>query len=408
MTSLRSLESSDAFLGRHIGPNENDISSMLATVGAASLEDLTAQTVPAAIRFGEALPLPEARDEADALALLKSIASKNTVAKSLIGQGYYDTLMPPVLQRNVLENPGWYTAYTPYQAEIAQGRLEALLNFQQMCIDLSGHEMAGASLLDEATAAAEAMAMARRVSKSKSNQYFVDERVYPQTLDVMRTRAEYFGFELVVGDFQAAAEGDYFGALFQYVGKNGDVADLSEVIAAVKVKGAQVAVAADVMSLVLLKSPAAMGADVALGNTQRFGVPMGFGGPHAAYFTFKDADKRSAPGRIIGVSIDASGKPALRMALQTREQHIRREKANSNICTSQVLLANLAGMYAVYHGPEGVKRIALVSDDRKNIGLVLGLSIRKNLTLQNPRLISHFGFIDDAVESGLFPEIEQK
>ena len=344
------------FSARHI--SFADQPALLAALGEQDMPAFIERTVPQSIRMPSELDLPDALSEADALAKLKGMAAKNRINKSYIGLGYYPTRLPYVIQRNVLENPGWYTAYTPYQAEIAQGRLEALLNFQQMCIDLSGHEMAGASLLDEATAAAEAMAMARRVSKSKSNQYFVDERVYPQTLDVMRTRAEYFGFELVVGDFQAAAAGDYFGALFQYVGKNGDVADLSEVIAAVKAKGAQVAVAADVMSLVLLKSPAEMGADVALGNTQRFGVPMGFGGPHAAYFTFKDADKRSAPGRIIGVSIDASGKPALRMALQTREQHIRREKANSNICTSQVLLANLAGMYAVYHGPEGVKRIA--------------------------------------------------
>ena len=344
------------FSARHI--SFNDQPALLEALGEKSMADFVGNTVPQSIRMPSELALPDALSEADALAKLKAVAAKNRINKSYIGLGYYPTRLPNVILRNVLENPGWYTAYTPYQAEIAQGRLEALLNFQQVCIDLSGHELAGASLLDEATAAAEAMAMAKRVSKSKSNQYFVDERVYPQTLDVMKTRAEYFGFELVVGAFQTASEGDYFGALLQYVGKDGDVADLSGVIAALKEKGAQVALAADVMSLVLLKSPAELGADVALGNTQRFGVPMGFGGPHAAYFTFKDADKRSAPGRIIGVSVDASGKPALRMALQTREQHIRREKANSNICTSQVLLANLAGMYAVYHGPEGVKRIA--------------------------------------------------
>ena len=344
------------FVARHI--SLDDQATLLEALGEKSMADFVGNTVPQSIRMPSELALPDALSEADALAKLKAVAAKNRINKSYIGLGYYPTRLPNVILRNVLENPGWYTAYTPYQAEIAQGRLEALLNFQQVCIDLSGHELAGASLLDEATAAAEAMAMAKRVSKSKSNQYFVDERVYPQTLDVMKTRAEYFGFELVVGAFQTASEGDYFGALLQYVGKDGDVADLSGVIAALKEKGAQVALAADVMSLVLLKSPAELGADVALGNTQRFGVPMGFGGPHAAYFTFKDADKRSAPGRIIGVSVDASGKPALRMALQTREQHIRREKANSNICTSQVLLANLAGMYAVYHGPEGVKRIA--------------------------------------------------
>ena len=344
------------FVGRHLSLEDHP--ALLEALGAKSMAEFVDSTVPQSVRMPAELDLPDALSEADALAKLKGIASKNKINKSYIGLGYYPTRLPNVIVRNVLENPGWYTAYTPYQAEIAQGRLEALLNFQQVGIDLTGLALAGASLLDEATAAAEAMAMAKRVSKSKSNQYFVDERVYPQTLDVMQTRAEYFGFELVIGNFETAQNGDYFGALFQYVGKDGDVVDLTNVITAVKSKGAMVAVAADVMSLVLLKSPADMGADIALGNTQRFGVPMGFGGPHAAYFTFKDADKRSAPGRIIGVSIDASGKPALRMALQTREQHIRREKANSIICTSQVLLANLAGMYAVYHGPEGVKRIA--------------------------------------------------
>lgn len=355
--NLNQLFNTQEFASRHI--NFADQPALLAALGEKSMADFVDNTVPQSIKMpSEFLDLPEGMTEADALAKLKTIAAKNKINKSYIGLGYYPTRLPNVIARNVLENPGWYTAYTPYQAEIAQGRLEALLNFQQMCIDLSGHELAGASLLDEATAAAEAMAMAKRVSKSKSNQYFIDERVLPQTLDVMRTRAEYFGFELVVGDFQAAESGEFFGALFQYVGKDGDVVDLTDIIAQVKTKGAVVAVAADVMSLVLLKSPASMGADIALGNTQRFGVPMGFGGPHAAFFTFKDADKRSAPGRIIGVSQDALGKPALRMALQTREQHIRREKANSNICTSQVLLANLAGMYAVYHGEEGVKRIA--------------------------------------------------
>ena len=346
------------FIGRHIGINAADKAALLAALGAKDMAAFVDSTVPQSVRMPGKLDLPAAMSEADALAKLKAIAAKNTVNKSYIGLGYYPTRLPNVILRNVLENPGWYTAYTPYQAEIAQGRLEALLNFQQVCIDLSGLELAGASLLDEATAAAEAMTMARRVSKAKSNRFFVDERVFPQTLDVLKTRAEYFGFELVVGDFDTARNGEYFGALFQYVGRDGDVVDLTDIIAAVKAHGGQVAVAADVMSLVLLKSPGEMGADMALGNTQRFGVPMGFGGPHAAYFAFKDEHKRSAPGRIIGVSIDAGGKPALRMALQTREQHIRREKANSNICTSQVLLANLAGMYAVYHGPEGVKRIA--------------------------------------------------
>ena len=353
---LQDLFHNNEFASRHI--SFGDQAALLAALNEVDMDSFINNTVPQSIRMPNELRLPDALTEADALAKLKSIAAKNKVNKSYIGLGYYPTRLPNVILRNVLENPGWYTAYTPYQAEIAQGRLEALLNFQQVCMDLTGFEVAGASLLDEATAAAEAMAMAKRVGKSKSNQFFVDERVYPQTLDVMQTRAKYFGFDLVVGNFETLVSGDFFGALLQYVGKDGDVVDLTDVIAEAKNKGVIVAVAADVMSLVLLKSPAAMGADMALGNTQRFGVPMGFGGPHAAYFAFKDEYKRSAPGRIIGVSVDASGRPALRMALSTREQHIRREKATSNICTAQALLANLAGMYVVYHGPEGVKRIA--------------------------------------------------
>lgn len=356
--SLSQLFNHQEFIDRHIGPCEAEKAEMLAAVGVASLDALVEQTVPAGIRLGRALDLPPAEREADALADLRVIAGKNVVNKSFIGLGYYPVLTPGVILRNVLENPGWYTAYTPYQAEIAQGRLEALLNYQQMVIDLTGLPVANASLLDEATAAAEAMAMARRVSKSKSERFFVDSRVLPQTLDVLRTRAEYFGFELTLGHPEEAGNADCFGALFQYPGEAGDLIDLTPHIAAAKARGAMAIVAADVMALVALKSPGEMGADVAVGNTQRFGVPMGFGGPHAAYFAFRDDMKRSAPGRIIGVSVDARGKTALRMALQTREQHIRREKANSNICTSQVLLANIAGMYAVYHGPEGVKRIA--------------------------------------------------
>ncbi|HFB6881202.1 TPA: aminomethyl-transferring glycine dehydrogenase [Neisseria gonorrhoeae] len=353
---LSELFNPNEFAARHL--SFGDEAALLAAVGEKSMDDFVGNTLPQSIRMPSELDLPEALTEADALAKLKGIASKNVINKSYIGLGYYPTRVPNVILRNVLENPGWYTAYTPYQAEIAQGRLETLLNFQQVCIDLTGFPVAGASLLDEATAAAEAMAMAHRVGKVKSERFFVDARVYPQTLDVMKTRAKYFGFELVVSDFAQADEGEYFGALFQYVGKDGDVQDLQDVIGRLKAKGTIVAVAADIMSLVLLKSPAELGADIALGNTQRFGVPMGFGGPHAAYFAFKDEFKRSAPGRIIGVSKDASGKPALRMALSTREQHIRREKATSNICTAQALLANLAGMYAVYHGPKGVKRIA--------------------------------------------------
>ena len=348
----------NAFVHRHLGKDANEQQALLQTVGFDDLDSFVDAVVPKAVRLNKDLDLPEAMSEHNALAKLRAMADNITVAKSYIGQGYSPTRLPAVIQRNVLENPGWYTAYTPYQAEIAQGRLEALLNFQQVCVDLTGMDLAGASLLDEATAAAEAMAMARRVSKSKSNAFFVDERTYPQILDVIHTRAKYFGFDVVVGDFDVAKNGEFFGAFFQYVGKDGDVVDLTDVITAVKDNGAYAIVASDIMSLVLLKSPADMGADIALGSTQRFGIPMGFGGPHAAYFAFKDKDKRSAPGRIIGVSKDAQGNTALRMALQTREQHIRREKANSNICTSQVLLANLAGMYAVYHGAAGLKRIA--------------------------------------------------
>ncbi|PWB40112.1 MAG: glycine dehydrogenase (aminomethyl-transferring) [Rhodocyclales bacterium] len=357
-TPLSALEQRDEFLARHIGPDAAETAAMLAAVGAASLDELIGQTVPASIRLAQPLPLAGPMREHEALAKLKAIAAKNVVRKSLIGMGYHDTLTPKVILRNLLENPGWYTAYTPYQAEIAQGRLEALLNYQQMVIDLTGMELANASLLDEATAAAEAMTMARRASKSKSNAFFVDAACFPQTLDVVKTRAGFFGFELIVGPASDAAKQDVFGALLQYPNDAGECVDLTDVIAKLKVSGCVTAVATDLMALVLLKSPGAMGADIALGSSQRFGVPMGFGGPHAAFFACRDEHKRAVPGRIIGVSVDARGKRALRMALQTREQHIRREKANSNICTSQVLLANIAGMYAVYHGPQGLKTIA--------------------------------------------------
>ncbi|MDR2111702.1 MAG: aminomethyl-transferring glycine dehydrogenase, partial [Candidatus Accumulibacter sp.] len=352
------LENREEFISRHVGPSSDDIPAMLAAIGAPSLDDLIGETVPAAIRLPAPPPLAEPRPEAEALAALRDIAARNKLNKSLIGMGYADTLTPSVILRNVLENPGWYTAYTPYQAEIAQGRLEALLNYQQMVIDLTGLPLANASLLDEATAAAEAMSMARRVSKSKSNLFFVDGNCFPQTIDVLKTRAGFFGFELVFGLPEDAGRQDVFGALFQYPNDLGEVADLSGPIAAVKARDGVAAVAADPMALVLLKSPGAMGADIALGSTQRFGIPMGFGGPHAAFFATRDEHKRSVPGRIIGVSVDARGKKALRMALQTREQHIRREKANSNLCTSQVLLANMAGMYAIYHGPQGLRTIA--------------------------------------------------
>jgi glycine dehydrogenase len=355
---LSALEQHDEFIDRHIGPCTTEMTEMLATIGAASLDQLIDQTVPAAIRLPADLPLPAPRREHEALADLKAIAGKNVIQKSCIGMGYYDTLTPKVILRNVMENPGWYTAYTPYQAEIAQGRLEALMNFQQMVVDLTGLEIANASLLDEATAAAEAMTMARRVSKSKSNRFLVDAACFPQTIDVVRTRAAYFGFELVIATVDTVKDEEFFGALLQYPNDNGEVRDLSAIIAGLKARGTTVAVAADLMALVLLKSPGAMGADIALGSSQRFGIPMGFGGPHAAFFATREAFVRSMPGRIIGVSKDARGKTAYRMTLQTREQHIRREKANSNICTSQVLLANMAGMYAVYHGPQGLKTIA--------------------------------------------------
>lgn len=355
---LSALEQHDEFIGRHIGPCAAETADMLAAIGAASLDALIEQTVPAAIRLPEALPLPAPQREHEALAALKTIAERNVINKSCLGMGYHDTLTPKVILRNVLENPGWYTAYTPYQAEIAQGRLEALMNYQQVIVDLTGLEIANASLLDEATAAAEAMTMARRVSKSKSNRFAVDAACLPQTLDVVRTRAAFFGFDIVVAPAGQLAAEDCFGALLQYPGDDGEVRDLTPIIAALKAQGATVAVAADLMALVLLKSPGAMGADIALGSSQRFGIPMGFGGPHAAFFATRAANVRSMPGRIIGVSKDARGNTAYRMTLQTREQHIRREKANSNICTSQVLLANMAGMYAVYHGPEGLRTIA--------------------------------------------------
>ncbi len=357
-TPLSALEQHDEFIGRHIGPCATEMSQMLADIGAASLDQLIDQTVPAAIRLPADLPLPAPRREHQALADLKAIAGKNVVAKSCIGMGYYDTLTPKVILRNVMENPGWYTAYTPYQAEIAQGRLEALMNFQQMVVDLTGLEIANASLLDEATAAAEAMTMARRVSKSKSNRFLVDANCFPQTIDVVKTRAGYFGFDLVIAPIDSVKDEEFFGALLQYPGDNGEVRDLTDLIAGLKARGAYVAVASDLMALVLLKSPGTMGADIALGSSQRFGIPMGFGGPHAAFFATREANVRSMAGRIIGVSKDARGKTAYRMTLQTREQHIRREKANSNICTSQVLLANMAGMYAVYHGQQGLKTIA--------------------------------------------------
>ncbi|MBO2562259.1 aminomethyl-transferring glycine dehydrogenase [Shewanella algae] len=357
--TLTQLEQHELFIRRHIGSDALQQQEMLNYVGAESLEDLTAQIVPESIRLNRDLAVGEACGEAEGLAYIKSLAKQNKVFKSYIGMGYYGTEVPNVILRNVLENPGWYTAYTPYQPEIAQGRLEAVLNFQQMSMDLSGLDLASASLLDEATAAAEAMALAKRVSKAKkANIFFVADDVFPQTLDVVKTRAECFGFEVVVGPAEEALNHELFGALFQYSGKTGELNDQRELFAKLREQKAIVAVAADIMSLVLLKSPGSLGADVVFGSAQRFGVPMGYGGPHAAFFVTRDEHKRSMPGRIIGVSKDSRGNTALRMAMQTREQHIRREKANSNICTAQILLANMASFYAVYHGPQGLKTIA--------------------------------------------------
>ncbi|MDP9528006.1 aminomethyl-transferring glycine dehydrogenase [Pseudomonas protegens] len=356
--SLSQLREPNAFLNRHLGPDAQEQQAMLASLGLGSRTELIEQTVPPGIRFNRALDLPPALDEQAALARLKGYAAQNQVWTSLIGMGYHGTLTPTVILRNVLENPGWYTAYTPYQPEIAQGRLEALLNFQQMTIDLTGLDLANASLLDEATAAAEAMALAKRVTKSKSNLFFVDEHCHPQTLSVVRTRAEGFGFELIVDAVDNLPAHEVFGALLQYPDTHGEIRDLRPLIDHLHAQQALACVAADLLSLLVLTPPGELGADVVLGSSQRFGVPMGYGGPHAAFFACRDEYKRAMPGRIIGVSKDARGQVALRMALQTREQHIRREKANSNICTAQVLLANIAGFYAVYHGPAGLKRIA--------------------------------------------------
>lgn len=356
--SLFELEQKTDFIRRHIGPGEEELRALLATVGAESLEDLIEQTVPAAIRRPGPLGIGAPMTEVEALAKLKGYAAKNQIAKSYIGMGYHDTHVPHVILRNVLENPGWYTAYTPYQPELAQGRLEALLNFQQLTLDLTGMDLASASLLDEATAAAEAMALAKRMAKSKSNTFFVADDVHPQVIDVVKERAVHFGFDVAVGPASEAVSEEVFGAMFQYPGTTGNVTDLRALIAAVQAQKGLACVGTDMLSLLLLKSPGELGADVVFGSAQRFGVPMGYGGPHAAFFATRDAYKRSMPGRIIGVSKDARGKAALRMAMQTREQHIRREKANSNICTAQVLLANMASFYAVYHGPVGLKTIA--------------------------------------------------
>ncbi|AOT57834.1 aminomethyl-transferring glycine dehydrogenase [Streptomyces rubrolavendulae] len=360
---LSQLERGTPFEQRHIGPDAEARAKMLAQVGYGSLDELTAAAVPDVIKSAEALGLPEARSEAEVLAELRDLADRNQVLAPMIGLGYYGTFTPPVILRNVMENPAWYTAYTPYQPEISQGRLEALLNFQTVVADLTGLPTSGASLLDEGTAAAEAMSLARRVGKVKNGVFLVDADALPQTVAVIQTRAEPTGVEVVVADLSdgipaEVAERGVFGVLLQYPGASGAVRDIKPLIDAAHELGAVVTVAADLLALTLLTSPGELGADIAVGTTQRFGVPMGFGGPHAGYMAVRDTFARSLPGRLVGVSVDADGNKAYRLALQTREQHIRREKATSNICTAQVLLAVMAGMYAVYHGPEGLREIA--------------------------------------------------
>ncbi|EAR61892.1 aminomethyl-transferring glycine dehydrogenase [Neptuniibacter caesariensis] len=357
---LATLEQTDAFIARHIGPSAAEQQAMLKELGVADLDQLITQTVPEDILVKSPINLPDSRTEEEVLTYLKSVAAKNKINTSMIGMGYTDTIVPNVILRNVLENPGWYTAYTPYQPEVSQGRLEAILNFQTMVLDLTGLDLANASLLDESTAAAEAMTLCKRMSKAKkANTFLIDKNVHPQNISVIETRAEPLGYEVIVGDVaELIDQHECFGVLVQYPGTFGDVNDYAELIEKAHDKKALFCAAADIMSLVTLKSPGEMGADVVFGSAQRFGVPMGFGGPHAAFFATRDAYKRSVPGRIIGVSVDSRGNKALRMAMQTREQHIRREKATSNICTAQVLLANMAGFYAVYHGPQGLKTIA--------------------------------------------------
>ena len=392
IAELAVLDAAGTFPARHIGPSESNIAAMLHTIGAATLDEVANLAVPAAIRTTGKLNLPPPLSEAGVLAELRALAARNGPAKSLIGMGYYGTNLPPVIQRNLLENPGWYTAYTPYQAEISQGRLEALLNFQTMVCELTGMEIANASLLDEATAAAEAVAMAHALSKTGSDVVAVATDLHPQTRAVVATRAHAVGITLVdvaPADLAAIGAANPFAVLLQYPGTTGAVRDLSEEIDAAHEVDALAIVAADPLALALLTPPGEMGADIVVGSAQRFGVPMGFGGPHAGYFATRDAYKRHMPGRLVGVSIDAAGAPGLRLALQTREQHIRREKATSNICTSQVLLAAIAGMYAVWHGPEGLKRIAR----RVN----LQARLLADAALQGGHRLRHDAFFDTIV-----------
>ncbi len=357
--TLRELEHHDAFVSRHIGPREVDKRAMLNALGLTSMQALISKVVPASILENRPLELTASCTEEQVLQQLRQLAGENKVCKSFIGMGYYDTYTPPVVLRNLLESPAWYTAYTPYQPEISQGRLEAILNFQTMIADLTGLDISNSSLLDEGTAAAEAMALCKRMSRSKGNTFFVSEACHPQTIEVIRTRALPMGYEIIVGDHRKNLDDlDLFGVLLQYPATDGEIHDYADVISKVHAKRALVAVAADLLSLTLLTPPGELGADIAIGNSQRFGVPMGYGGPHAAFMATRESFKRSLPGRIVGVSVDSRGDPAYRLALQTREQHIRREKATSNICTAQVLLAVMASMYAVYHGPQGLQTIA--------------------------------------------------
>src|SRR5688500_16780748 len=360
VSALADLLNQDEFAARHLGSDAAAQRDMLAALGVASIDALVREVVPEKIRLTAPLALADAKTEAHALAALSAHAGRNELWRNFIGMGYYGTHTPSVIQRNVIENPGWYPASTPYQPEISQGRLEALLNFQRLVIDLTGLPVANASLLDEATAAAEAMAMIRRSAKSKAKAFFADAASHPQVLAVMRTRAKWLGIELMTGDPERDLDpAAVFGAHLQYPDTYGRVRDLSEVIGALHRAQGLASVGTDLLALMLLRPPGALGADIAIGSAQRFGVPMGFGGPHAAFMACRDEYKRAMPGRIIGVSVDAAGKPAFRMALQTREQHIRRDKATSNICTAQALLANVASFYAVYHGPRGLARIAL-------------------------------------------------
>ncbi|MEM9197017.1 MAG: aminomethyl-transferring glycine dehydrogenase, partial [Pseudomonadota bacterium] len=373
---------------RHIGPSPEEMRAMLAEVGADSLDALIDETVPAAIRAAEPLDWGAALSEGEVLHRLRDTGAMNARMVSLIGQGYHGTITPPAIQRNILENPAWYTAYTPYQPEISQGRLEALLNFQTMVADLTGLPIANASLLDEATAAAEATAMAHRVSKSKSHRFFVDEACHPQTIDVICTRAEPLGIEVTIAPVEALEADAVFGAIFQYPGTHGALRDLAPQMAALHAAGALGIVAADILALALVKCPGEMGADIAIGSTQRFGVPMGCGGPHAAYFATSETHKRAIPGRLVGVSVDSHGNRAYRLALQTREQHIRREKATSNVCTAQALLAVMASMYAVFHGPKGIRAIAEAVHD-KAARLAAGLE-RLGLTVDPGQFFDSF------------------